>query len=651
MSTQKIKLKDLIEWLVVEFNEIENSDIPQHKKTKKFQSLASVFINKLYGDGRKRADSKITLSTARGYLTKVRKAISEVSGIHHRFESELSRLTKKYPSHSGFLLGLSGLEPTEARIAKKNLLDALTASHELMEKVDLLDFSKSLTRKLKKLADEYPEYKNLIVGLGDKNNAMAAKTTLIKAVNEAKPLFGELKTLKVDHELIVNLVLPHADKAVLSNKAKSSLNKKKTTVVYVDYPAYMERILSILSHPDASFNGLVSGIAPLVFALCAATGRRPIEILKTGSFKAKGKHQLLFSGQAKKRTDEEAEQSNLIYCLVNNDVFLNAFDVLRNHAITRKIIAESEGEDHRTDNEVIKGKVAPHLSAFAKDFFVDKRRVPKDTRGIYGRICYQKHYLNDPRWRDKDEDIFFYELFVHNDTNAQAHYKPYKLNNFIDDYEPAVTINERWQELCNLDDIMEGLARGDAAVKIHTWVKHEVERNPFIEINQSMLTRETGVYRGTIKNYLAAIGDLASPGEPLSVQHEEEIDDEPVEQAKSAVKKAEVKEKPQTKKAKKPHVKAHDLNGDKWKVSVTLGNKTSMFTINAGDKITAMKTGYALFVGELFEFKVTIPYKSGPHFQDTIYAKNEKSAEGIALNDAGLDGFKGAYNKIQVKKL
>ena len=64
-----------------------------------------------------------------------------------------------------------------------------------------------------------------------------------------------------------------------------------------------------------------------------------------------------------------------------------------------------------------------------------------------------------------------------------------------------------------------------------------------------------------------------------------------------------------------------------------------------------MKTGYALFVGELFEFKVTIPYRKGPHFQDTLYAKNEKEAERIALNDAGLDGFRGAYNKIQVKKL
>jgi len=480
---------------------------------------------------------------------------------------------------------------------------------------------------------------------------MAAKTTLIKAVNEAKPLFGELKALKVDHELIVNLVLPHADKAVLSNKAKSSLNKKKTTVVYVDYPSYMERILSILSHPDATFNGLVSGIAPLVFALCAATGRRPIEILKTGYFKAKGKHQLLFSGQAKKRTDEEAEQSNLIYCLVDNDVFLNAFGVLRNHPITQKIISESEGEDHRTDNEVIKGKVAPHLSDFAKDFFVDKRRVPKDTRGIYGRICYQKYYLTDPRWRDKDEDIFFYELFVHNDTNAQAHYKPYKLNNFVADYEPTATVNERWQELCELDDIMEGLARGDAAIKLHTWVKNEVEKNPFIEINQSMLTRETGVYRGTIKNYLAAIGDLVSPGEPLSVQHEEDIEDEPVEQVKAVVEKAEVKESPQTKKSEKPHIKAHDLGDDKWKISVSLGNKTAMFTLRSDDKILAMKTGYALFVGELFEFKVTIPYKSGPYFQDTLYAKNEKDAERIALNDAGLASFKGPHNKIQVKKL
>jgi hypothetical protein len=48
---------------------------------------------------------------------------------------------------------------------------------------------------------------------------------------------------------------------------------------------------------------------------------------------------------------------------------------------------------------------------------------------------------------------------------------------------------------------------------------------------------------------------------------------------------------------------------------------------------------------------VVIPYKTGPHFEDILYAKNEKAAEVMALNDAGLDGFRGPYNKIQVKQL
>jgi hypothetical protein len=67
--------------------------------------------------------------------------------------------------------------------------------------------------------------------------------------------------------------------------------------------------------------------------------------------------------------------------------------------------------------------------------------------------------------------------------------------------------------------------------------------------------------------------------------------------------------------------------------------------------MTAMKTGYDLFTGDLFEFEVTIPYKEGPHFQEVVYAGNADEAEKFAVNGAGLDGFKGAYNKIQVKQL
>lgn len=647
MSAQKIDLKKTIEWLVDEYQIIENEGSPQHKKTRYFQALASKFVTKLHNDGRRSAQQKVTLKTARGYLTKARKAIREITGIHHRFEAELSRLTKKYSKSTYFLTELSGLTNTEvAGDVKKKLLKELSFANELRSSVDSLDFSKrTVNNKVNKLAERYPAYAYYINNLTAGESVIVAKTELFKAINEAKPLYSELKALKIDHELYVSLTIPDADSEFFNADKERRLIKKKNTVVFVDYPRYMQQITTILENPDAYFNGVVSGIAPLVFALCAASGRRSIEILLLGEFVAKGKHDLVFTGQAKKREDDNAER--IIYSLVDNKTFIHALAVLRNHPITKKIIAESEPRDHYSTNEIIKGKISPHLNDFTKNFFIDKKRVSKDVRGIYGRICYQEWYLTDPRWRSKDEDIFFFELFGHSDTDAQTHYKPYKLNNYVANYKAAALENTRWQALCELDEDMEGLARGTAAVDIHDWVKAAVEQNPNVEINQSILVRETKKFRGTIKNYLDAIGDLALPGESLTQQFDEDVVDEPeLKQPK-----VNTEEKPHVDKTEKPHIKAKLLGSGLWETIVKLGNKTSMFTLRAGDKMTAMKTGYALFVGDLFEFKVTIPYKNNPHFVDSVYAKNEREAEKTAKNDAGLDGIKGPYGKIQVKKI
>lgn len=667
MSVQKINLKETIEWLIEEFKKIESGDDKQYIKTKLFQSLAVRFVTKLHNDGRRSVQHKVTLKTARGYLTKARNAIREITGIHHRFESELSRLMKKYPRSSVFVGELSGLTSTEdAWSVKTKLLGELSCANELKIAVDSLDFSKrTINTKVNKLSERHPVYADYLNNLITGTSVMVAKTELFKAINEAKDLYGELKALKVDHELIVSLKVPSADSAFFKKDKDERLEKRKNNSVFVDYPRYMQQITTILENPDAYFNGIVSGIAPLVFALCAASGRRSIEIFLLGDFVAKGKHNLLFTGQAKKREDDNTER--LIYSLVDSDTFIHALAVLRNHTLTKKIIAESEPKDHYSTNEIIKGKISPHLNNFAKDFFVDRKRVSKDVRGIYGRICYQEYYLTDSRWRKKDEDVFASELYGHSDNDSQANYKPYKLNNYVANYKATALENTRWQGLCELDEDMEGLSRGSTAIDIHTWVKNAVEQNPTITINQSVLVRETKKFRGTIKNYLDAIGDLASPGEPLTTQVFEDVVEEefsePVEKTTKPKKINSAKKplpfdgdkgfKPEkvTTVKHKPKLSAKSLGDGLWEVIVKLDNKTQLFSLNTGEKIEAMKLAYSLFTGEVFEFKVTIPYKKGPHFQDNVYAATEKTAEIIAINDAGLDGFKGPYNKIQVRKL
>jgi hypothetical protein len=648
MPAHKLKIGELITSLVNEAKEIDNSEIPQKTKTQSFKRLATKFINQIYGDSRKREADKIAPATARRYLTRARTAVKEFTGIHHRFETEVERMIKRYPGHSRVLNAIVNLSPDETRKAKKELLDSLLDSKEVLACVDELDFSKpSIKNSIKKLANKYPIYESEILELSARD-VQQAKKILVKTLREASPLYDDLSSLKVDHELIVNLAMGKSDKDLMAKKSKDKLSIKKNTKVYVDYPRYMNQVLDILQRDPVSFGGDVKNIAPLVFALCAATGRRPVEVLLTGGFTPKAKNTLLFTGQAKKR-DGDDDVERLIYSLVDSRVISSAFSVLRSSATVKSLISgEAKENDYRDENSRLSGKISPHLSEFAKSFFIDPRRVFKDTRGIYGRICYQRWYLTDRRWANKDENIFFAELFGHSDVNSQSHYMPYQLTNFNADYEPNTdSVNERWEKLCELDEDMPPLARLDAAVELHNTVKDMVLENPAIVLTQTMLSTKTKKYRGTIKNYLMAIGDLALPGEPITIQSDEELVDTPNENTAGVN-----NDKAETKVVvkQKPRIKINGLGDDNWTVVISVGDRTESFNLRAGDKMTAMKTGYDLFTGDLFEFEVTIPYKEGPHFQEIVYAANADEAEKFAVNGAGLDGFKGAYNKIKVIK-
>ena len=653
MPAHKIAVGKLITSLIDDAKKIEASDSAQKTKTQSFQRLATKFINQIYGDARKKESSKITPETARRYLTRARTALREFSGIHHRFNSEVERMSKKYVCHFNILQTLLGLPPSEARTQKIILKESLLSAKEILTAVERFDFSKSnVNERIKKLAEKHPLYRPEILGLSA-GDTFAAKKRLIKTMREAQSLYDEVVVLKVDHELIVNLSMDTLDKNAMARRSKNKLAVKKNTKVHVDYPRYMNQVVEILQRKPESFYGDVKNIAPLVFALCAATGRRPVEILLTGNLSAKTKSTLMFTGQAKKREgDDDVER--LIYSLVDSKIIETAFIALRSSPTVKSLVSgEAKEDDYRDNNSRLSGKISPHLSEFTKNFFIDSRRVFKDTRGIYGAICYQRFYLSDPRWKNKDVTVFFTELFGHADKDSQSNYMPYQLSNFTVDYQPNTAgVNERWERLCELDDDMPSLARLDAAVQLHNTVKDLVLENQAIKLTLNFLAVKTRKFKGMIKNYLVAIDDLALPDEPLTTQSNEgELEELQPNTSEPTVKKEHVEEKKPTEKADKPHINAKLLNNDLWEVIVKLGNKTQMFTLKTNSKITAMKIGYALFVGDLFEFKVTIPYKTPPHFQDTLYAKNEKEAERIALNDAGLDGFRGPYGKIEVKKL
>lgn len=492
-KNQKLHLHKLINQLINDVDSIEKSDIPQGQKTAKYKALATKFKNALFNDRRKfrgkGLNNRITLKTYSNYLSRTRKLFD--NKIHHSFTSELNKLVKKYANYEYAELFKKWLdeEPSQIRIQLLELQKKFKNGMILIDKYK--PNSKNTT-----LIKLYPEWSKSI-----KNG------TLIDDVKIGEDLLNDLSKIKVNHEIMYHLTMDQNERATIKIKADNSLKNKKRNTVTINYQKYLNAIYGILSRSDTTFNDVQrKTISPLVFALAAVSGRRMIEIILTGQFKRTGKYKVMFSGQVKKRTENENFERE-IYTLIDSNLFIQKIKLLRslpalqniNELISDNVV---DGRLIRNDKIVINSVFSRHLNQFTKDFFNDERRVFKDTRSLYTRIVYEKYFKSDSRWSNVDEDVFFAEILGHDDDETQLHYKQFKLDSFDSEYVPAEQENLRLIALKGLDNDMPGLARFDSAVKIHNWVKQQVAANSDATITTYSIRKALTTKPTTVAKYL-----------------------------------------------------------------------------------------------------------------------------------------------------
>lgn len=492
-KNQKLHLHKLINQLINDVDSIEKSDIPQGQKTAKYKALTTKFKNALFNDRRKfrgkGLNNRITLKTYSNYLSRTRKLFD--NKIHHSFTSELNKLVKKYANYEYAELFKKWLdeEPSQIRIQLLELQKKLKNGMILIDKYK--PNSKNTT-----LIKLYPEWSKSI-----KNG------TLIDDVKIGEDLLNDLSKIKVNHEIMYHLTMDQNERATIKIKADNSLKNKKRNTVTINYQKYLNAIYGILSRSDTTFNDVQrKTISPLVFALAAVSGRRMIEIILTGQFKRTGKYKVMFSGQVKKRTENENFERE-IYTLIDSNLFIQKIKLLRslpalqniNELISDNVV---DGRLIRNDKIVINSVFSRHLNQFTKDFFNDERRVFKDTRSLYTRIVYEKYFKSDSRWSNVDEDVFFAEILGHDDDETQLHYKQFKLDSFDSEYVPAEQENLRLIALKGLDNDMPGLARFDSAVKIHNWVKEQVAANSDATITTYSIRKALTTKPTTVAKYL-----------------------------------------------------------------------------------------------------------------------------------------------------
>ena len=488
---RKIDLNELIKNLINDVESVEQSNIPQGQKTAKYKALATKFKNALFNDKRKfkgkGLDNRISLKTYSNYLSRTRKLFD--NKLHHSFKKEIKKLSNKYTEYSDLFESWQHAETSKIRIELSELQSKLKKGMILIEKY-------KSNSKNTALIKSFPEWKESI-----------KRGTVIDDVQTGENLLNDLNKIKVNHEIMYHLVMDANERAAIKIKSDNSLKNKKRSTVIIDYQQYMNEIHKIFSIPDDFFNDLQrKTIAPLAFALAAVSGRRMIEIILTGQFKRASKNSVIFTGQAKKRIESDTFERE-IYTLVDSRLFIQKIKFLRSLPVfddIEKIIQKNINDDNKIRNEktIINSIFSYHLCSFTKTFFNDSRRVFKDTRAIYARIVYEKYFKTDQRWANVDEDVFFAEILGHDDDETQLHYKQFKLANFDPNYTPTMPENTRLIALQNIDNDMPGLAGRNAAVKIHDWVKSQIEANQDANITTYSIRKAVSVKPTIVARYL-----------------------------------------------------------------------------------------------------------------------------------------------------
>ncbi|MFW5407209.1 protelomerase family protein [Pectobacterium brasiliense] len=507
MSVQKIKFGELVNALVSKVNEIDASDIPQGEKTRKYKAEAKKFNNALFldkrryrGQGLKR---RITLNTFNAYLSRARKKFDD--RLHHHFHSDLERLIKRYPAYSDELREWTQLPAAEVRQRLHRLLDRLKSAMTVAEKASPIRFGTAAgNKKLESLAKQYPDWAGYLRDCKTEDY-QAPQKALYASLEQGSRLLDELGSLRVNHEILYHLTLSTAERTSIQNRWDNVLSEKKRNTITIDYPTYMQRLMDILTAPVQSFHfGTRAGMAPLAFALAAVSGRRMIEIMVQGEFDPVNKYEMNFIGQAKKRTGNDTGRR--IYCLCDTSVFIERLKILRESSAAADLVGlvnNVPDDETRSGNAMVNTRLSVAFNPFVKDFFSDDRRVYKDSRAIYARIVYEQFFNSDPRWKDCDEDVFFSEILGHDDENTQLHYKQFKLRNFSTEWQPSFTSdNPRLEALQALDDDMPGLANGDAAVRLHDWVKGIIANDPSAKITTYTIRKQYGGNPAFAKRYL-----------------------------------------------------------------------------------------------------------------------------------------------------
>ena len=237
---------------------------------------------------------------------------------------------------------------------------------------------------IKQLRNKYPNLGTL------SKNLSIIKSKLSKSLPN-NPEFNKLKLTNDEYSL-------------LNKKSQNSLNHKLDSLLVIkNSKVFLNEILQGLSNSNK--------YDELFPALLLATGRRSIEILKTGKFKTI-KNKIYFYGQAKKRN--EKSKGYVIPLLYDTKTIQKSLLRLR-----KGIACLTDGLNNDEIHDTFKRRNYNIFQKLSEKYQVNL--TPHSFRSIYAEFCNIKFN------KDKSNAKYRAEILGHSDNNSQLHYSSVRL--------------------------------------------------------------------------------------------------------------------------------------------------------------------------------------------------------------------------------
>ena len=416
---------------------------------------------KWLGEGREHP--RYSINTRRSFFTEYKRRIRQELPVHESFDKAFDRLVKRFPED---------MQP-------------------MIE------------------ADKTPE------------NLYNIRGQMIKQLEDAfqvtTPLYEQLKKLRIPHRAHDMMKVRSGESTLVKLKGDEKLTEGKKNKVSISKAVIL----------DAVSKGIQKELEPekksiyrLLVALMLCSGRRPIELLRTGKMKPKTKNSMIFEGQAKKRHGLEADPYEIPVLHITAKEFVKYLGELRN--LTAHYSEKT--------NQEINATISSDASDTARKLLLNDDAVLYTCRSAYAAWVAEE--LN----KDEDRDIVIARIMGHekNDTKTAGHYEMTVLTSELlapaaEEYrkqlsskrpkvkalgreksKPVKLTREKRSKAQQRQKEMEGLIYaaidlGRAARGIHEWALDYLKINPDVEFTQTLITKEKGASRPAIKKWMTLI--------------------------------------------------------------------------------------------------------------------------------------------------